>query len=46
MDRLLIKRFLNHKGSSVTAIYDRYNYVDENRDALQRWADKVDEITR
>ena len=45
-DRLLIKRVLNHKDSSVTAIYDRYTYINEVRDALQNWADKLDAITR
>lgn len=32
---------LNHKGSvrsSVAAIYDRHDYLDEKRDALERWA--------
>lgn len=35
---------LNHKGSvrsSVSAIYDRHDYLDEKRDALQRWADHM-----
>ena len=45
-DRLLIKRVLNHKDSSVTAIYDRYTYINEVRDALQNWADKLDAITK
>ena len=45
-DRLLIKRVLNHKDTSVTAIYDRYTYINEVRDALQNWADKLDAITR
>lgn len=36
----VIKRALNHDaGDGITAIYNRYSYADELRDALQRWAD-------
>lgn len=40
---------LNHKGSvrsSVSAIYDRHDYLDEKRDALERWANHLDQLTR
>lgn len=36
------KKILNHakrKKSDVTDIYDRFEYVDEKRDALVKWAD-------
>jgi hypothetical protein len=42
--RETIKRVINHKDSGVTAIYDRYTYLNEKRDALQTWADKLDAI--
>ena len=43
-NRMLIKRILNHADGDVTAIYDRYQYINEKREALQSWADKLDEI--
>ena len=43
-DRFLIKRVLNHKDTGVTAIYDRYTYINEKREALQKWADRLDDI--
>ena len=45
-DRFTIKLVLNHKDTGVTAVYDRYTYLDEKQKALQKWADRVDEITR
>ena len=45
-DRLLIKKILNHVDRDVTAIYDRYQYINEKRDALQQWAEKLDKIVR
>lgn len=41
----VIEAVLNHKSgivSGVAAIYNRYAYVDEKRQALERWADHVD----
>ncbi|MGP8035563.1 MAG: tyrosine-type recombinase/integrase [Steroidobacteraceae bacterium] len=34
----LIKRVLGHADGSVTAIYNRYGYVKEMREVLERWA--------
>ena len=36
----------NMTDTSVTKIYDRYNYLDEKREALQQWADRLDDIVR
>ena len=37
------ERCLLHKvGSELTRTYDRYDYVDEKRDAMQKWADWLD----
>ena len=44
VDRFLIQRIINHSDKSVTAIYDRYSYINEKREALQKWADKLDDI--
>ena len=40
----IIEAVLNHKTgivSGVAAVYNRYAYVDEKREALERWADRV-----
>lgn len=34
----LIKRVLGHADGGVTAIYNRYGYVKEMREVLERWA--------
>lgn len=43
----IIEAVLNHKTgivSGVAAVYNRYAYVDEKRQALERWAARVDEL--
>lgn len=40
----LIKKVVNHIEKDVTADYDRYPYYQEKLDALQAWADRLDEI--
>ena len=42
--RFLTDRITNHTDSGIGAIYDRYNYLDEKRDALTRWDARVAEI--
>jgi integrase len=44
VDRFLLQRIVNHTDSGVTAIYDRYSYLEEKREALQRWADRLNDI--
>ena len=46
VDRFLLHRIVNHTDSGVTAIYDRYSYLEEKREALQKWADRLDDIIR
>jgi hypothetical protein len=44
----IIEAVLNHKSgivSGVAAVYNRYAYVDEKREALERWANRVEEMT-
>jgi integrase len=42
--RFLIGRVLNHADPGVTAVYDRYEYLDEKRHALDAWASHLDRI--
>jgi integrase len=35
--RFIIARILNHADRTVTGIYDRYEYLDEKRHALEAW---------
>jgi hypothetical protein len=46
VDRFLLQRIVNHTDSGVTAVYDRYSHLEEKRDALQKWVDKLDDIVR
>lgn len=43
----IIEAVLNHKSgavSGVAAVYNRYSYLDEKRDALEKWGRDVDRI--
>jgi integrase len=40
----IIDAILNHKDGSVGAIYNRYAYAHEKRDALEAWAGKLAQI--
>ena len=45
----IIEAVLNHRTgivSGVAAVYNRHAYLDEKREALNRWADRVEELTR
>ncbi|WP_409029362.1 tyrosine-type recombinase/integrase [Gracilimonas sediminicola] len=46
--RVVAGKVLNHQqlsgDSYVTAIYDRYNYMDEKKEALQSWTDHIKSI--
>jgi integrase len=48
VDRTVLGKILNHKGlagdSQVTAIYDRYSYTPQKRQALNRWSGKLQQI--
>jgi integrase len=37
ISRELKKRLLNHAVADVTAVYDRFEYMDEKREALSKW---------
>jgi len=40
----IINRILNHAQAPITATYNRYEYLEEKRAALQKWADQLDRI--
>lgn len=42
--RLTVSKILNHTEQEVTAIYDRYAYDSEKRQALESWAARLSEI--
>lgn len=46
VDPDIAERCLNHKIKGVRGIYDRHSYFDERRNALDRWAEKLEELTR
>lgn len=39
--RLIVQKVLNHVDTSVTAVYDRYSYDAEKREALTRWSEML-----
>lgn len=44
ISRLVVSKVLNHAESGITAVYDRHSYDAEKRQALVRWAGRLDEI--
>ena len=44
VSRLVVGRILNHVDGSITARYDRHEYLTERRDALERWAAHVSKV--
>jgi integrase len=46
VDRFVAERALNHKVRDVEGIYNQYDYFDERKDALSRWAMLLDATSR
>ena len=44
ISRLVVGKILNHAEPGVTSVYDRHSYEGEKREALERWARRLDEI--
>jgi integrase len=44
ISRFIIERILNHADRSVTGIYDRHEYLNEKRRALDAWADYLKQM--
>ena len=42
--RLVIAKILNHVEKGVTAVYDRYSYDREKKEALEAWAERLEVI--
>ena len=42
--RLVVSKILNHADSSITGIYDRYDYGPEKLHALEAWGARLKEI--
>lgn len=47
-ERTVIGKVLNHKGlagdSTVTAVYDRYDYIEEKKAAMDAWSEELQHI--
>ena len=46
VERLVIKKILNHQETDITAIYERHSYDKEKREALELWGNMLQEMTR
>jgi integrase len=46
VSRFIIARVLAHADPSVTGIYDRFEYLEEKRAALDKWAAHVQQVLR
>jgi integrase len=44
VSRFIISRVLNHADRTVTGIYDRYEYLDEKRHALEAWGQCLENL--
>ncbi len=44
VERLIVGKVLNHAEPGVTRVYDRHNYYDEKKRALERWAVQLQAI--
>ncbi len=44
ISRDVASRILNHAMGPIDEVYDKHDYADAKRDALQRWADLLDAI--
>ena len=42
--RLHVEKVLNHATSDIAEVYDRHDYLDEKRAALERWAKYLENI--
>jgi integrase len=44
VSRFIIARVLNHADRTVTGIYDRYEYLDQKRHALEAWGQYLENL--
>ena len=43
---IIAGKILNHTEGGVTAVYDRHDYLEEKREALNKWAEKLKKIIK
>ncbi|HEY4146172.1 hypothetical protein [Pinirhizobacter sp.] len=41
---VVAERCLNHRVSGISGICNRHDYLDERKEALQRWADVLEQL--
>ena len=41
MQRLVLKKILNHVDDDITGVYDRYSYDAEKQSAMNTWNDRL-----
>jgi Arm DNA-binding domain len=46
VDRLVIRKILNHTHSGITSVHDRLGYDKEKQQALYKWSRKLQSMTR
>ncbi|MDF4026791.1 tyrosine-type recombinase/integrase [Luteibacter sp. PPL201] len=46
VDPFVAERCLNHKIGGLVGVYNKHDYLDKRRDALQRWADLLEDLDR
>ncbi len=46
ISRIVVARILNHAERGVTAVYDRHSYDPEKRQALEAWAQRLEELVQ
>lgn len=46
VDRFVAERALNHKVRDIEGVYNRYDYFEERKVALGRWAGLLEEVAR
>lgn len=44
VDPLVAERCLNHKIGGLVGVYNKHDYFDKRKDALQRWADLLERL--
>ena len=41
VSQTVAERLINHKQQGIVGVYDRYEYLEEKKVAMQKWADKL-----
>jgi integrase len=46
VDTIVTEKLLNHELAGMLRVYNQHDYMDERREALELWANKIKEITK